>query len=338
MKLKKKYQILLFTAISSVPLLLLLISVLMSVIYDGVFKAKNKHIPFHESFAYPTMLVIFFVSLLLLAVLFSKSINSLLNKINILNTTIRHLASDKKLPNKLDVKSDDEVGELIRSVNLLIERTTYRELELKQQEEMKKELLNKLRHDINTPLTAMRLQLFYLEDQYPGQTQVLESLYQQIQYIAELTNEFKLQSTETLENSYIVNDDVNIHDLLEIMVKKWSYLYSMHDIELVYNSGNKDLIWTSNDLWLQRLFDNIFQNTLQHSKAKKLVVTIENSVVSIGDNGIGFDMNGESTGLGLKIVEDICRLLNIKYTVQSNKEGTIFYFTTIEKIYKPNFS
>ncbi|WP_020062379.1 HAMP domain-containing sensor histidine kinase [Bacillus sp. 123MFChir2] len=331
MKLKKKYQILLFSAISSVPLLLLLISVLMSVIYDSVFKAKNKHIPFHESFAYPTMLVIFFVSLLLLAILFSKSINSLLNKINILNKTIRHLASDKKLPNTLDVKSDDEVGELIRSVNLLIERTTYRELEFKQQEEMKKELLNKLRHDINTPLTAMRLQLFYLEDQYHGKSQVLESLYQQIQYIAELTNEFKFQSTDTLENSYIVNDDVNIHDLLEMMVKKWSYLYSMHDMELIYNPKNINVIWTSNDLWLQRLFDNIFQNTLQHSKAKKLVIMIEDSVVSIRDNGIGFDMNEKSTGLGLKIIEDISRLLNIKYTLQSNKDGTLFCFTAVEK-------
>ncbi|MEI4803946.1 HAMP domain-containing sensor histidine kinase [Bacillus sp. FJAT-51639] len=330
MKLKKKYQLLLFSAIISVPLLLLLISVSMSVIYNIAFKAKNKHIPFHESFAYPTMLVIFFVSLLLLAFLFSKSINSLLNKVNILNKTIRHLASDKKIPNTLDVKRDDEVGELIRSVNLLIERTTYRELELKQQEEMKKELLNKLRHDINTPLTAMRLQLFYLEDQYNGQTQVLESLYQQIQYIAELTNEFKLQSTDALENSYIVNDDVNIHNVLETMVKKWSYLYSMHDIELVYNPICKDLIWTSNDLWLQRLFDNIFQNTLQHSKAKKLVITIENSVVSIRDNGIGFDMNGQSTGLGLKIIEDISRMLNIKYTLQSNKGGTIYCFTAIE--------
>ncbi|MCM3736748.1 HAMP domain-containing histidine kinase [Bacillus cytotoxicus] len=331
MKLKKKYQLLLFTAIISVPVLLLLISVIMSVMYDSVFKVQNKGIPFHESFAYPTMLVIFFVSLLLLAFLFSKSINSLLNKINILNKTIRHLASAKRIPNTLDVKSDDEVGELIKSVNLLIERTTYRELELKQQEEMKKELLNKLRHDINTPLTAMRLQLFYLEDQYNGQKQVLESLYQQIQYIAELTNELKLQSTDTLEDSYIVNDDVNIHDVLETMVKKWSYLYSMHDIELIYNPIQRDLILTSNNLWLQRLFDNVFQNTLQHSKAKKLVVTIENNVVSIWDNGIGFDNNCTRTGLGLNIIEDISRLLNIKYTLNSNENGTTFSFTTIEK-------
>lgn len=138
MNLKKKYQLLLFSAIVSVPLLLLSISIFVSVIYNVAFKTKNQNIPFHESFAYPTMLIIFLLLLLVLAFVFSKSINSLLNKINVLNQTIRDLASDKKIPNIIDVKSDDEMGELIRSVNLLIERTTYRELELQQQEQIKK--------------------------------------------------------------------------------------------------------------------------------------------------------------------------------------------------------
>ncbi|MGE7903351.1 sensor histidine kinase [Peribacillus sp. NPDC094092] len=330
MKLKKKYQLLLFIAVISVPFILLLISILMSVIYDLGFKTKNDDIPFHESFAYPTMLGVFFLSLLLLAFLFSKSINSLLNKINILNETIGNLASDKEIPNKLEIKSNDEIGRLTKSVNLLIERTTYRELELIQQEEMKKELLNKLRHDINTPLTAMRLQLFYLEGQYMDHVPLLQSLYQQIDYISELTNEYNIQSTEALDNSYILSDDVNMHDLIEMMVKKWGYLYNMHGIELIYHPINGELEWISNDLWLQRLFDNVFQNVLNHSRADKLVITIEHNGVSIKDNGIGFDIDSKSKGLGLKIIEDIAKTLQIKYHLQSDESGTLFCFT-VEK-------
>ncbi|WHY58698.1 ATP-binding protein [Peribacillus simplex] len=330
MKLKKKYQLLLFIAVISVPFILLLISILMSVIYDLAFKTKNDDIPFHESFAYPTMLGVFILSLLLLAFLFSKSINSLLNKINILNETIRNLASDKEIPNKLEIKSNDEIGKLTKSVNLLIERTTYRELELKQQEEMKKELLNKLRHDINTPLTAIKLQLFYLEGQYTGQVPLLQSLYQQIDYISELTNEYKIQSTDALDNSYILNDEVNMHELIEMMVKKWDYLYNMHGIELIYHPLNGELEWISNDLWLQRLFDNVFQNVLNHSRADKLVITIENDGVIIKDNGIGFDIDRKSKGLGLNIIEDIAKTLHIKYNLQSNESGTSFCFT-VEK-------
>jgi signal transduction histidine kinase len=298
----------------------------MSVIYDLAFKTTNDDIPFHESFAYPTMLGVFILSLLLLAFLFSKSINSLLNKINILNETIRNLASDKEIPNILEIKSNDEIGKLTKSVNLLIERTTYRELELKHQEEMKKELLNKLRHDINTPLTAIRLQLFYLEGQYTDQVPLLQSLYQQIDYISELTNEYNIQSTDALDNSYILNDEVNMHDLIEMMVKKWGYLYNMHGIELIYHPLNGELEWISNDLWLQRLFDNVFQNVLNHSRADKLVITIENNGLSIKDNGIGFDIDSKSKGLGLKIIEDIAKTLHIKYNLQSNESGTLFCF------------
>ncbi|MGE7625527.1 sensor histidine kinase [Viridibacillus sp. NPDC096237] len=332
MKLKKKYQLLLFSAIISVPLLILVISVLMSVIYDIV--SKNSDIPFHESYAYPTMLILFLLSFFILAFLFSRSINSLLNKINMLNKVIRDLASDDKIiPNKIEVKSDDEIGALIRSVNLLIERTTFRELELKQQEEINRELLTKLRHDINTPLTAMKLQLFYLEEEFKDQAPILESLNNQIEYIAGLTNEFNLQSTDTLESSYVVMDEVNINALLETMVNKWNYLYSIYNIQLIYITVDKDLVWVSNGLWLQRLFDNIFQNTLRHSKASKFEVSIENYVVTIRDNGVGFNMNNKGIGLGLKIIDDIARILNIKYTLQSNNNGTLFCFTIENNVF-----
>ncbi|MEH7239359.1 sensor histidine kinase [Bacillus sp. JJ1562] len=332
MKLKRKYQLLLFSAIISVPLLILMISVLMSVIYNIV--SKNSNIPFHESYAYPTMLILFLMSFFILAFLFSRSINSLLNKINILNKAIRELASDDKIiPNKIEVNSDDEIGELIRSVNLLIERTTFRELELKQQGEINRELLTKLRHDINTPLTAIKLQLFYLEEEFKDQAPILESLNNQIQYIAGLTNEFNLQSTDTLESSYVVKDEVNINALLENMVNKWNYLYSIHNIQLIYKHVDNDLVWVSNGLWLQRLFDNIFQNTLRHSKANKFEISIDNRVVSLRDNGIGFDMNNKGMGLGLKIIDDIAKTLNIKYTIHSSNKGTLFCFTIENNIF-----
>ena len=327
MTLKTKYRLLLFTAIVSVPIVLLGISVSMSIIYEFAFKTRNKGTPFHESFAYSTMLIVFFLSLCLLAFLFSKSINSLLTKINMLNKTIRDLASNESTPSTLEVGSEDEIGELIQSVNILIERTTYRELELKQQQELQKELLQKLRHDINTPLTAIRLQLFYLEDYYKEQPKLVESLNEQIQYIASLTNEFNLQTLDTMENSYIVTEEVQLTTLLETMIKKWSYLYRMHNIELIFHSEDAHLTWTSNELWLQRMFDNVFQNTMKHSKATKLEITIKESKVFMMDNGTGFEQNRESGGLGLKIIDDIARILQVTYALHTNEDGTSFCFS-----------
>ena len=328
MTLKTKYRFLLFSAIISVPIVLLGISVLMSILYEFAFKSKNQDTPFHESFAYPIMLVVFFLSLCVLAFLFSKSINSLLTKINMLHQVIRDLASDERTPHTLEVSSEDEIGQLIQSVNILIERTTYRELELEQQQRLQKELLQKLRHDINTPLTAIRLQLFYVEDSLKDQPDLVESLNEQIHYIANLTNELSFQSIDTVESSYIIKEEVSLPKLLETMIDKWRYLFTIHSIELSIQLNVSELLWMSNELWLQRIFDNVFQNTLKHSKATKLLVVIDHGMIKVIDNGIGFEKNHKHCGLGLQIIEDIAMVLQLHYTLESSKAGTSFCFTS----------
>ena len=52
------------------PIVLLGISVAMSILYDKAFKMKNNGIPFHESYAYPVMLIAFVLALGMLAWLF----------------------------------------------------------------------------------------------------------------------------------------------------------------------------------------------------------------------------------------------------------------------------
>lgn len=325
MKLKKKYQMALITVIISVPVSILLINLLMLGVYKIVSKIRGINTPFYKSFAYPTMLFLFVIFFFFLAFVFSKTIHSLLKKINTLNQTIRELASNEKIPNKIEMIGKDEIGELTNSVNLLIERTAYREMELKQQEEMQREYLNKLRHDINTPLTAIRLQLFYLEEQESSLT--FESLYQQIQYISELTNEFNLDHIDPRDTSFIMKSEVNISDLLSGMVKKWGYLYNINHIKLNYLSLDEELVWISSNLWLQRLFDNVFQNTLKHSKASILEITVQKGVVLMKDNGQGFNPCSDHKGLGLKVIEDLTGLLNIKYSLHSTATGTNFTFT-----------
>jgi two-component sensor histidine kinase len=67
------------------------------------------------------------------------------------------------------------------------------------------------------------------------------------------------------------------------------------------------------------------------------VITIENNVVSIKDNGIGFDIESKSKGLGLKIIEDIAKTLYIKYNLESNESGTLFSFT-VENTYESHLN
>lgn len=64
--------------------------------------------------------------------------------------------------------------------------------------------------------------------------------------------------------------------------------------------------------------------------ASMFEISIENRVVSLRDNGIGFDIDNKGKGLGLKIVEDICNILNIAYSIQSDNNGSLFIITVQE--------
>lgn len=319
MKLKKKYQLLLLTVIGSVPLSVVVISVFVTIIYNHF--STDTETQFYESKAYPIMLGLFIVSFFALAILFSKSINTLIKRINVLNQTIMELASDdKKRLQKIPYARNDELGDLTNAVNLLIDRTISKEIEVQQQERMKQELLTQLRHDINTPLTAMRLQLYTIERDFSQHQDIFNSLNEQINYISKLSNEYNFERLSRVDNSYIIMEKVDVPKLLNTIILKWNFLYKVNQISIVLNDCATNCQWSSHEIWLHRLFDNIFQNTLRHAACDTLEITLQKNLINFKDNGIGF--NVEEKGTGLRIIEDICRVLELQSTIQSNEKGT----------------
>ncbi|WP_432703017.1 histidine kinase dimerization/phospho-acceptor domain-containing protein [Lysinibacillus sphaericus] len=319
MKLKKKYQLLLLTVIGSVPLSVVVISVIVTIIYNHF--SNDVQTQFYESKAYPIMLGLFIVSFFALAILFSKSINTLIKRINVLNKTIMELASDdKKRLQKIPYARNDELGDLTNAVNLLIDRTISKEIEIQQQKRMKQELLTQLRHDINTPLTAMRLQLYTIERDFSQHQDIFNSLNEQINYISKLSNEYDFERLSRVDNSYVIMEKVDVLKLLNTIIFKWNFLYKVNQISIVLNDYATNCQWRSNEIWLHRLFDNIFQNTLRHAACDTLEITLQKNLIIFKDNGIGF--NVEEKGTGLRIIEDICRVLDLQSTIQSNEKGT----------------
>lgn len=61
-----------------------------------------------------------------------------------------------------------------------------------------------------------------------------------------------------------------------------------------------------------------------------MIITIENNLITLSDDGIGFDVHRKTPGLGLTIIEEITRVLKIGYTIHSDENGTSFRFTKSE--------
>lgn len=102
------------------------------------------------------------------------------------------------------------------------------------------------------------------------------------------------------------------------------------EIDLDFNLPNTSKINKDVELILYRLFQEIINNALRHSRAKKLHVNlllIENQLkMIVKDDGIGFDLSeikSKKAGLGLQNMQKRVSLLNGKVVFRSEKnKGT----------------
>lgn len=249
---------------------------------------------------------------------------------------------------RIEWKQEDEIGELIKSYNLMIDKIEESSYLLKQQERNSswRELAKQVAHDINNPLTPMKLSLQYLQKLYEEKPELFESkfkelapsLISQIDSIStiasELNNYSKPMSQSGKETELIscIKDAINIFENSTNM--KISFDLPQNPVMVM---GNKTLFL--------RIFNNILKNAYQavnnRNNARIDIVTKTDTpyfVVSIKDNGCGikdkdkdkiftphFTTKADGNGIGLSIVKNIIE--NYEGTINflsKENEGTVF--------------
>jgi two-component system sensor histidine kinase DegS len=77
-----------------------------------------------------------------------------------------------------------------------------------------------------------------------------------------------------------------------------------------------------------RIIQELLNNIQKHAKAQKAFVKIifsaENIHVSVKDNGIGFNTQNVSDGIGIKNIKARIKFLDAKYKLSSSSNGTSF--------------
>ncbi len=89
-------------------------------------------------------------------------------------------------------------------------------------------------------------------------------------------------------------------------------------------------------LQLYRVVQEALNNALKHANATEILIQINaesnNISVLIEDNGIGFDLNRVSDGIGLQNIRKRAEFLQAELSIDSSKEGTsVFLFCDITK-------
>lgn len=256
-------------------------------------------------------------------VIFSSSyfVNSIIRPIGEMNLTTRQIAQGD-FDVRLEVKSDDEIGELCRSINEMAEG-------LSRSEQVKNDFISSVSHELRTPLTAIR---GWGETLITGGELDPETAQKGIGIIMSEAQRLSTMVEELLDFSRMQGGRL----LLE--TQRLDVVAELSDAVLMYTQRarqeNKNLSYDEPEFFaplmgdkdrLRQVFVNILDNALKYSDSGDSVTVTallqEHALtVTVADTGVGISeedlpnvknkfYKGSSTrrgsGIGLAVADEI---------------------------------
>lgn len=290
-----------------------------------------------------------YVFLFLLAVAISILIaNSITMPLLKIGESLRKFRLGKK-HDKLIWTSNDEIGELIRDYNNLTDEIgKSADIIAKTEREMAwREMAKQVAHEIQNPLTPMKLSIQYLEKAIEADpanskkmiTKISATIMEQINNLSQIANSFSnFASLPKTENEKIILNEVveHIHDLFR----------KRDDIEINMIEPMNEIYVFADRNHLVRILNNVVKNAIQAIPEDQkgwieieLTKDKEYARIRVSDNGVGipenkkdkvftpnFTTKSSGTGLGLAISANMLDTMNGKIYFESEEgKGTDFF-------------
>ena len=137
------------------------------------------------------------------------------------------------------------------------------------------------------------------------------------------------KSIDEIRNlSKIINPDtINELDVYESVQEEIDRLNRLNYIEATCKRSGKIFgIDSDKQLVLFRIVQELINNTIKHAKATKIDISFRYEtiglIITVSDNGIGFDLNVKSEGQGISILTQRVKLIKSVVRIDSGNKGT----------------
>lgn len=241
----------------------------------------------------------------------------------------------------------DEINELSNSLN-------YAKTELAKTDELRKDLMANVSHDLKTPLTMIKAYAEMIRDiTHKDKKKEKENL----NVIIEEVDRLNLLVSDILDLSSIQSninklkiEEFDLISLIASIINRFNIFSSTEDFKFDFIHQDKKLLIHADKQKMEQVIYNLISNAVNYSLDEKVVtikvINDDKIRVEIIDKGKGIDKEDikyiwdkyykvdkkykrkmVGTGLGLSIVKNILEIHNYKYGVESEKGlGTTFYF------------
>ncbi|TBL80035.1 HAMP domain-containing histidine kinase [Paenibacillus thalictri] len=243
---------------------------------------------------------------------------------------------DTGIPEAVSVHKQDEIGQLERAFNHMIDELTSGRQREKEEEHLRKQLIANLSHDIRTPLTTIRGHAYSLHKEPltdKGKAS-LELIDLKIDDLARLIENLMSYTLLSAGKYPLELKETDVIRLLRTSVASWYPVFEKEGIAADVSLPDHAVYWQVDPQWFSRILDNIFQNIVRHAKTGRYVgVRIEQaeegSAVVIQDKGPGIESQSadKGAGIGLSIVSLMAREMNLNWEIVSTVHGTSMYIS-----------
>lgn len=254
----------------------------------------------------------------------------------------------KESSNLFQVEDEfEEITELSKTLE-------YASNEVAQTEELRKELMANVSHDLKTPLTMIKAYAEMVRDitykNKEKREQNLNIIIEETDRLNRLVNDILTLSVIESKMMKLRIEEFDLNELIHTILNRYEIYKMNEEVQFVYEC-KENLFIKADKEKIEQVLYNLINNAIQYSEEdKKIEIKITESkkdyLIEIKNNGTPIPKEELNhiwnkyykskkdhqrakigTGLGLSIVKQILELHNFTYGVTSTKEkGTNFYF------------
>jgi len=192
---------------------------------------------------------------------------------------------------------------------------------LKEAYKINETFIKDILHDLNTPLTSLKLNIYLLKKEI-GENQRIKKLEQNIKAILNYQENLK----NFLSNNPNQVETFNIKDLIDEKLSFYSINYPH-----IKHTNSADCEITINKNAFNSVIENIISNAFKYNKkGGEIKIYMKDKKLIIEDTGIGiknpqkvfnrfYKENERGIGIGMNIVKKLCDELKIDIKIESEK-------------------
>lgn len=278
------------------------------------------------------------LTILLSSIMVLFSTKYLVKPISKLTTATKSL-SNGDFNVELDITRHDELGELSNSFLRMARK-------LEQMDDVRKDFISNISHDIQSPLSNIKGYTKLLEKEsitMEDRGQYVSIIHDEIRRLSNLTKQLLLLASLDRSDNFFFKKPFNVSEQIKELARNSQWLVSEKGIMLSYSLPDVNIIGDSS--LLNTVWDNLLTNAIKYNKPDGSIdISLEEKedsiIVRFRDTGIGlkdsemdriFDRfyradssrthTIEGTGLGLSIVWTIIKLHGGHIQVESKESA-----------------